>query len=51
MAHLRTAGRTTRVHRVAMTTPQDDEPQPRDIAVEQPTEDQLEDLEEQSDPE
>ena len=34
-----------------MTTPQDDEPQPRDIAVEQPTDDQLADLEEQSDPE
>ncbi|GAA4333025.1 hypothetical protein GCM10023162_37450 [Klenkia terrae] len=36
---------------VAMTTPQSDEPQPRDIALEQETEDQAIDLEEQSDPE
>lgn len=34
-----------------MTTPQSDEPQPRDIALEQETEDQVIDLEEQSDPE
>jgi hypothetical protein len=37
-----------------MTTPQSDEgdlPQPRDIALEQETEDQAIDLEEQSDPE
>lgn len=34
-----------------MTTPQPDEPQPRDIALEQETADQELDLEEQSDQE
>ncbi len=34
-----------------MTTPQSDEPQPRDIALEQETEEQAASLEEQSEPE
>ncbi len=34
-----------------MTTPADDEPQPRDIALEQATPDQVDDLEEASDEE
>ena len=34
-----------------MTTPVDDEPQPRDIAVEQPTPEQLDELEAASDDE
>jgi len=34
-----------------MTTPPDDEPQPRDIALEQETPEQAADLEAQSDPE
>jgi hypothetical protein len=33
-----------------MSTPSSDEPQPRDIAMEQATPEQVEDLEEQSDP-
>jgi hypothetical protein len=34
---------------VDMTTPTDDEPQPRDIALEQATPEQVEDLEDASD--
>ncbi len=34
-----------------MTTPEPEQPQPRDIALEQATEEQVEDLEQQSEPE